>query len=132
MTGLSGILVHFGATQRTQGVKLHIENGDETERDRVAHRGTSKTKADPLYNSFIPHARTETICQVHLAQTPSATANTKIEIKSQKNKRTKKPKGSLLSICQTEKSSHHCFTERSVNTQSCHTPGQTQVCAESY
>ena len=121
-TVLRRISVHFGATQRTQGVKLHVRDTDKTQGDRGA-RVDLKDESRPTSQQLHSSHRDKKNIKFIWHKTPASTANTKIE----------KTTGRRLSERLSDrKTSRHCLTERGVNTHSCHTPVQTQVCANSY
>lgn len=72
MTVLSRISLHFGATQRTRGEKLHTSKTDNTDGDR----GASVENADPLHNTITPHSETKNKNHIYRTQ-PASTARHK-------------------------------------------------------
>jgi len=70
--------VHFGATQRTQGVKLHVRDTDKTQGDRGA-RVDLKDESRPTSQQLHSSHRDKKNIKFIWHKTPASTANTKIE-----------------------------------------------------
>lgn len=124
MTVLSRISVHFGATQRTQGETLHTRKTGNTDGGEVSVDLKDKSRTT-LHNSITPHSKTTTTIKKSYIwlETPASTANTKIQ-----NQR--KTSEDISDIKNLTSLPHR--TENLSNTQSRHTPVETQVCTNSF
>lgn len=129
MTVLSRISVHFGATQRTHGEKLHTTTQKETKGVGGEPMWTSKTKkqthtSQQHHSSLQKTTTTNKENHIYLAQDSHVRSQHKII----------KPKGNFWVSLRHEKLDVTASQnwESVKNTQSRHTPVETQVCTNSF